>query len=166
MATNPLPRVNTSVRLAERFTGWVTRWVGSSWAFVLSCLILIVWAITGPLYHYSDTWQLVINTGTSVVTFLMVFIIQRSQNKDTLAIHLKLNEILAALKGASNRLIDVEQLSEDEVRALHQRYQRLATLISDESDPIGRHSIEEVTEQRRIILPGEENHDAQNEVTS
>src|SRR5262249_36106392 len=95
----------------ERFTGWVTRWVGSVWAFTLAFLILVVWAATGPMYHYSDPWQLVINTGTSVVTFLMVFLIQRSQNKDPLAMQLKLNEILAALKGASNRLIDVEDLS-------------------------------------------------------
>src|SRR5438128_1989238 len=102
MSSNPTsPHFNSKVGLAERFTQWVTRWVGSVWAFVFACTILIVWGITGPLYHYSDTWQLVINTGTSVVTFLMVFLIQRSQNKDTLAMQLKLNEILAALKGAS-----------------------------------------------------------------
>jgi low affinity Fe/Cu permease len=149
-------RPNPSISLPERFTQWVTRWVGSVWAFTLACLILIVWGITGPIYHYSDTWQLVINTGTSVVTFLMVFLIQRSQNKDTLAMQLKLNEILAALKGASNRMIDVEDLSEDQVRELHARFQRLTAIITDEHDPARRHSIEEVGEQRRIILPGEE----------
>jgi low affinity Fe/Cu permease len=151
-----LPRSSNPIGWAERFTQWVTRWVGSVWAFVLACLILVVWVVTGPIYHWSDTWQLVINTGTSVVTFLMVFIIQRSQNKDTLAMQLKLNEILAALKGASNRMIDVEQLSEDEVRALHTRYQRLAALVIDENDPTRRHSIEEVAEQRRITLPNKE----------
>jgi low affinity Fe/Cu permease len=127
MATTPLPDTNKNIGLAERFTQWVTRWVGSVWAFVLACLILLIWAATGPMYRFSDTWQLVINTGTSVVTFLMVFIIQRSQNKDTMAMQIKLNEVLAALKGASNRMIDVEDLSEDEVRRLHERYQRLAT---------------------------------------
>ncbi len=157
MSTNPpSSRPNPYISWPERFTGWVTRWVGSVWAFTLACLILIVWALTGPLYHYSDTWQLVINTGTSVVTFLMVFLIQRSQNKDTLAMQLKLNEILASLKGASNRLIDVENLSEDEVRSLHERYQRLASRLR-ENDLNGRHSVEEVREVKRIIVPGDEN---------
>ena len=156
MATNPLPDTNKNIGWAERFTQWVTRWVGSVWAFLLAGLVLVVWAVSGPMYHFSDTWQLVINTGTSVVTFLMVFLIQRSQNKDTLAMQLKLNEILAALKGASNRMIDVEDLSEDEVRNLHERYQRLANLITDECDPTKRHSIEEVAEHPRIIVPGHE----------
>ena len=87
-------------------------------AFGLACGTIIVWAATGPLFHYSDTWQLVINTGTTMVTFLMVFLIQRSQNKDSLAMQLKLNELVAAVKGASNRLIDVEDLTEEELRVL------------------------------------------------
>ncbi len=160
MVTNQ-QRPNPRIGLPERFTQWVTRWVGSVWAFVLACAILVVWLLTGPIYHYSDTWQLVINTGTSVVTFLMVFLIQRSQNKDTLAMQLKLNEILAALKGASNRMIDIEGLSEDEVRKLHERYQRLAAILTDEHDSTGRHSIEEVAEHPRIILPGQEKAVAQ-----
>jgi low affinity Fe/Cu permease len=95
--------------LAEQFSGVITRWTGSTIAFVLACLVIVVWGATGPLFGYSDTWQLVINTGTTVVTFLMVFLIERSQNKDSLAIQLKLNELVAAMAGASNRLIDCEE---------------------------------------------------------
>ena len=99
----------------ERLSHGVTVWTGSSWAFAIALAIILVWLITGPVFHFSDTWQLVINTGTTIVTFLMVFLIQRTQNKDSLAIQLKLNEIVAAIPGASNRLIDVEDLSEDEL---------------------------------------------------
>src|SRR5688572_18181950 len=90
----------------ERFATRVTRWAGSTVAFALAAGIVLVWLISGPMFAYSDTWQLVINTGTTIVTFLMVFLIQRSQNKDALAVHVKLNELVAALNGASNRLID------------------------------------------------------------
>ncbi len=105
---------NPTMGLAERFARLVTNWAGSSSAFGIAVLIILVWAVTGPIYDFSNTWQLVINTGTTIVTFLMVFLIQRSQNKDSHAVHLKLNELLAAKKGASNRLISVEDLSEQE----------------------------------------------------
>src|SRR5438128_10856193 len=104
----------------------VTRWAGSSWGFGSALLAVLIWAATGPMFHWSDTWQLVINTSTTIVTFLMVFLIQRSQNKDSLAIQLKLNELVAALEGASNRLISVEDLSEHELHVLHIHFQRLA----------------------------------------
>src|SRR5438128_1330491 len=106
----------------ERFAHFATVWTGTSWAFAFALGIILAWLASGPIFNYSDTWQLVINTGTTVVTFLMVFLIQRSQNKDFVAIQLKLNEIVAALEGASNRLINVEDLSEEEVRTLHQHY--------------------------------------------
>src|SRR5687768_849628 len=105
--------------LFERLAYWATRWTGSSWAFALAAGVILAWAVTGPLFGFSDTWQLVINTGTTIVTFLMVFLIQRSQNKDAHAIQLKLNELVAAVHGASNPLINVEDLSEKEVEALH-----------------------------------------------
>jgi low affinity Fe/Cu permease len=127
----------------ERYTQTVTHWVGSVYAFALAVLVVLVWAATGPLFNFNDTWQLVINTGTTIVTFLMVFIIQRSQNKDTLALHIKLNEVVAALKGASNRLIDVEDLSEDEIRKLHDRYQHLAQTLQAGARIKGAHSVEE-----------------------
>src|SRR5262245_16206951 len=106
----------------ERFARGATEWTGSSWAFGLAVLIVVVWAVTGPIFGFSDTWQLVINTGTTVVTFLMVFLIQRSQNKDALAVHLKLNELVASLQGASNRLINIEDMSEKEIETLHRHY--------------------------------------------
>ena len=114
-----MPRKRSIVStMLERFSYQATRATGTSLAFMLAVTVIVVWAITGPLFHFSDTWQLVINTGTTIVTFLMVFLIQRAQNKDALAIHLKLNEIVAAMEGASNRLIDVEDLSEPEIDAL------------------------------------------------
>ena len=119
----------------ERFSSAVTRWTGSTQAFILATAIVLVWGLTGPLFGFSDTWQLVINTGTTIVTFLMVFLIQRSQNKDSLATQLKLNELVAAIKGASNRLIDVEDLSEDELRVLHRHY---ATARDDGEEGIRR----------------------------
>src|SRR4029077_2149802 len=106
----------------------VTRFTGSTPAFTIAVGIILVWAVTGPIFHYSDTWQLVINTGTTIVTFLMVFLIQRSQNNDSRAVHLKLNEIVAALAGASSRLINVEDMSEEEIALLHKHYRKLAEL--------------------------------------
>jgi low affinity Fe/Cu permease len=127
----------------ERLSSRVTGWTGSSSAFAAALLVILVWAVTGPLFHFSDTWQLVINTGTTIVTFLMVFLIQRSQNKDAVALHLKLNEIVAALQGASNRLINVEDLSESEVRLLHRHYGRLAQLSREDGSLTESHSIEQ-----------------------
>lgn len=121
-----------------------TRWAGSSWAFSLAVLVLVVWLCTGPIFHFSDTWQLVINTGTTIVTFLMVFLIQRAQNKDALAIQLKLNEIVAALEGASNRLIDVEDLTETELHTLHEHYQMLAAMAKRDRGLLRSHSVEEI----------------------
>src|SRR5436190_19603772 len=98
---------------------------GSSWAFGLALAVVLVWLISGPFFGFSDTWQLVITTGTTIMTFLMVFLIQRAQNKDSLAIQLKLNDIVAAIEGASNHLINVEDLGEEDVGVLHQHYQKL-----------------------------------------
>jgi low affinity Fe/Cu permease len=121
----------------------VTAWTGSSAAFAAAVAVIVVWALLGPVFGFSDTWQLVINTGTTIVTFLMVFLIQRSQNKDAQALHLKLNEIVAVLQGASNRLINVEDLTEQEVQTLHRHYQKLAELARRERTLTESHSIEE-----------------------
>jgi low affinity Fe/Cu permease len=136
-------------RLLESASTAVTRQVGSSWAFSLAVLVVVVWLVTGPLFHFSDTWQLVINTGTTIVTFLMVFLIQRAQNKESLALHLKLNELVAAMRGASNRLIDVESLSEEELDALHTHYQALADLAKHERDLLKSHSVDEAQARHR-----------------
>ncbi len=129
--------------LLERFSHEATRATGTSYAFVIAVSAIVIWAITGPLFGFSNTWQLVINTGTTIVTFLMVFLIQRAQNKDAIAIHLKLNEIVAALEGASNRLIDVEDLSEAEIAALQRYYLKLIQLAKEDDNLTTTHSIEE-----------------------
>ena len=130
-------------RALEQLSYQATKATGTSLAFMLAVAAVVVWLATGPIFHYSDTWQLVINTGTTIITFLMVFLIQRAQNKDALAIHLKLNEIVAALEGASNRLIDVEDLSEAEIQALRKYYRRLIELARTDDVLTMTHSIEE-----------------------
>ena len=138
--------------MLERFSLKATKATGTSGAFVIALSVLIVWAISGPLFHFSDTWQLVINTGTTIVTFLMVFLIQRTQNKDALAIHLKLNEIVAALEGASNRLIDVEDLTEGEIDILHKHYQQLVLMAKTDAKLTETHSIEEAEVRHKTKL--------------
>jgi low affinity Fe/Cu permease len=133
----------------ERASHHATQLTGSSWAFALAALVIVVWLVSGPLFHFSDTWQLVINTGTTVVTFLMVFLIQRSQNKESLAVQLKLNEIVAAIQGASNRLIDIEALTEDELIALHAHYRSLVEMATRDVDLLKSHSVEEARQRHR-----------------
>jgi low affinity Fe/Cu permease len=111
--------------------------------FMLALAVVVLWGVSGPLFGFSDTWQLVINTSTTIVTFLMVFLIQRTQNKDSLAIQLKLNELVAALEGASNRLVSVEDLSESELAALRAFYERLAARAKESADLTRSHSIDE-----------------------
>jgi low affinity Fe/Cu permease len=109
----------------RRFAHKTSTGVGSPWAFTVACATIVVWAVTGPVFHFSDTWQLVINTGTTIVTFLMVFLIQNTQNRDALAIHLKLDELIRALKGARNQLVDIEELSDEELDKLRREFRRL-----------------------------------------
>jgi low affinity Fe/Cu permease len=132
-----------SAGLLERFASLATRWSGGSLAFGLALGVIAVWAVSGPFFGFSDTWQLVINTGTTIVTFLMVFLIQRSQNKDSEAIQLKLNEIVAALEGASNRLVNAESLSEEKLKLLHEHYREIARLSREDPDLTRSHSVEE-----------------------
>jgi low affinity Fe/Cu permease len=108
-----------------RFAAWASGWLGSRWAFAAAGLVVVVWATTGPLFHYSDTWQLVINTGTTIVTFLMVFLIQNTQNRDARAINLKLNELIRAIDKAGDQMIDIENLSDLELDELHAKYERI-----------------------------------------
>jgi len=133
----------------ETASGAVTRATGSSTAFLIALLVIVGWAVTGPIFHFSDTWQLVINTGTTIITFLMVFIIQQAQNKDSLAIQLKLNELIACEERASNRLIDVEDLTQDELEILKKFYIRLSELAEKENDLFSSHSVDEATGQHR-----------------
>ncbi|RYY39180.1 MAG: low affinity iron permease family protein [Chitinophagaceae bacterium] len=130
----------------ESFAEGTTRATGTPIAFGVAFLIIIVWAVTGPIFHYSDTWQLVINTGTTIVTFLMVFLIQQSQNKDSLALQLKLNELIACEERASNRLIDVEDLSQEELDVLKKFYVKLAVLAKEGDDLHTSHSVDDASE--------------------
>jgi low affinity Fe/Cu permease len=131
----------------ENFAHVITEWSGTSHAFALAFATIVVWGLLGPVFDYSDSWQLVINTGTTIVTFLMVFLIQRAQNKESRAMELKLNELLAAVFGASNRLIDVESLSEREIEMLHRHYQTLVQMAVKHGDLMSSHSIEEAYER-------------------
>lgn len=141
--------MNTKQRkmgLFERFANGATKFTGSSPAFIGAATIVFLWAVTGPLFNYSETWQLFINTGTTIITFLMVFLIQKAQNKDGKAIQLKLNELIAAHEHTSNRMVDIEDLTEDELDQLHKFYVKLAMLAKKENDIHCSHSIDAAKE--------------------
>ena len=146
----------------ETFAGNVTKATGSTPAFLGAFAVVIIWAASGPLFNYSETWQLVINTGTTIITFLMVFLIQKAQNKDSLAIQLKLNELVASHEFASNRLIDVEDLTEAEMKVLHQFYVKLSALSKKEDSLIHSHSIDEATVLHEIKHKKKKKHRVEN----
>ena len=135
--------------LFEEFANWATVATGSSAAFITAIAIIITWGITGPLAKYSDTWQLIINTGTTIITFLMVFLIQKSQNKDSKAIHLKLNELIASHQGTSNRMVNIEDLTEAELDRLYKFYRELSNLAQKEDDMTCTHSIDAAEENQK-----------------
>jgi low affinity Fe/Cu permease len=112
--------------------------LGSAWAFIIAILVIVVWAVTGPMFNFSDTWQLIINTGTTIVTFLMVFLIQNTQNRDAKAVHLKLDELIRALHGARNHLVDLEKLSDDEMKKLEDEFERIHTKAKKEENVLTR----------------------------
>ncbi len=138
--------------LFDRFSGVVTRATGTSAAFIIACAVIVIWGVTGPIFKFSDTWQLVINTGTTIVTFLMVFVIQQSQNKDTLAVHLKLNELIACSEAANNRLVDIEDLSPEELKVLKAFYVKLARLAESDDDVHQSHSLDEADDLHKEKL--------------
>ena len=139
--------VKTKSNYFENFAVKVTKATGSSTAFIIALSIVLGWGISGPIFHYSDNWQLVINTGTTIVTFLMVFLIQKSQNKDSLAIQLKLNELVAAHEFASNRLVDVENMTEEELKVIQKYYSRLSASTKKEENLQQSRSIDEKQEK-------------------
>lgn len=126
----------------EKFSNWATKFTGSSYAFIGATTIVIAWAVSGPLFDYSETWQLVINTGTTIITFLMVFLIQKAQNKDSKAIQIKLNELIASHEKASNRIVDIEDLTEKELDQLHLYYEKLSSFAKEDIDIHTSHSID------------------------
>ena len=136
----------TLKRKFNQFSKLFTKAAGSPFATIAAMAVILLWLLSGPFFGFSDTWQLVINTGTTIITFLMVFIIQQSQNKDTLALQLKLNELIATNKDASNRLIDVEDLTEPELQLLKKFYIKLSEMAAKDNDLHSTHSIDEATE--------------------
>lgn len=146
--TSPMGKVFNKISNA------VTKAAGRPVTSIIAIAIIITWALLGPVFDYSDTWQLFINTGTTIITFLMVFIIQQSQNKDTVAIHLKLNELISSQKNASNRLIDIEDLTEEELEVLKKFYVKLSRLALKQNDLHSSHSIdeaEEISKKKKIV---------------
>lgn len=137
----------------ETFANKITHATGSSAAFITAFSIILVWIFTGPLFKFSDTWQLVINTGTTIITFLMVFLIQKSQNKDSKSIQLKLNELIASSEKASNRMVDIEDLTEKELDHLHKLYEHLADKAKKEKNIRESHSIQSIEKDNDILHP-------------
>ncbi len=127
----------------EKFAAGACKAAGSTYAFGTAFSVVIIWALCGPMFDFSETWQLVINTGTTIITFLMVFLIQKAQNKDSLAIQLKLNELVASNEFSSNRLVDIESMTEDEMEVVKKYYHRLSTLTKNDETLQTSHSIEE-----------------------
>jgi low affinity Fe/Cu permease len=147
---------NEKPHLFEHMASAVTKATGSTTAIVIAFVVVIVWAASGKFFHYSENWQLVINTGTTIVTFLMVFLIQKSQNKDSLAIQLKLNELVAAHEFASNRLVNVENISEDEMKVIQKYYSQLSSITKKEGSLQQSHSIDEAEERSELKKDMEE----------
>ena len=153
-ASDPL-----TMRLAARFSKFAqgtALWTGHPFAFLLAVVVVLAWVVTGPLFHYSDTWQLVINTGTTIVTFLMVFLIQNTQNRDTLAIQVKLSELVLAAKGAENRFASIEDLTDKELAELHEECKTRAEMTGQHLDqrrggdaPKSRTTAQQAKSQRR-----------------
>lgn len=130
----------------EKVSNTITLYSGSSPVFITAVGLILLWGITGPIFHYSNTWLLIVNTGTSIITFLMVFLIQKSQNKESIAVQLKLNELIAASKGASNRLLNIQDLSESELNTLYEHYKTLVELTQKAKSNTQSRSVEDAIE--------------------
>jgi low affinity Fe/Cu permease len=131
---NGAPKQSKSREGFRKFAHNTSQIVGSPGMFIIACLVIIAWALTGPIFQFSDTWQLVINTGTTIVTFLMVFLIQNTQNRDTRAIHLKLDELIRAMKGARNKLVNLEEMSDEELDKLQAEFERVCGVRRGKKD--------------------------------
>ena len=143
-----MPEEEVKKSFFEEFSNKATTFTGSSWAFIIALAIIIIWAVTGPMFGFSETWQLIINTGTTIVTFLMVFLIQKSQNKDSKAIQIKLNELIAAHEKASNRMVAIESLTERELDQIHEFYDKLSQEAEKAEDIHESHSIDAAEENQ------------------
>lgn len=144
----------------NNFSAWITKVTGSPRAFFIALVIVIAWGLTGPFFNFSETWQLVINTGTTIITFLMMFVIQQSQNKDTMALHLKLNELLSSNELTSNRLVASEDLTEEELEVIKKYYKKLSTITQRKESLFSSHSIDEATQdaEKKINIQSQKNN--------
>lgn len=149
-------KANNKLSLSDRFASSATKAAGSTAAIIIAFLLVLAWALSGPVFHYSENWQLVINTGTTIITFLMVFLIQKSQNKDSLAIQLKLNELVAAHEFASNRLVNVENIPEEDLKIIQKYYTGLSNLTKKEESLQQSHSIDEAKASSELKKDREE----------
>ncbi len=140
----------------ERFSNAITTYSSSSPVFITAVGLILLWVVTGPIFHFSNTWLLVVNTGTSIITFLMVFLIQKAQNKESIAVQLKLNELIAANNQASNRLLNIQDLSEDQLNTLYEHYRTLVELTQKARSNTKSHSVEDAIEITEIIKKEEE----------
>lgn len=150
----------------EKFAAAACKATGSTYAFSFAFSIVLIWAISGPFFDFSETWQLVINTGTTIITFLMVFLIQKAQNKDSLAIQLKLNELVASNEFSSNRLVDIESMTEEEMETIKKYYRHLSVLSKKDETLQTSHSIDEAKEQHEIKSKKQESEDQKRKSTS
>jgi low affinity Fe/Cu permease len=137
----------------RKFAGVVSKATGSAWAFIAAVTLVVVWAVTGPIFHFSEVWQLVINTGTTIITFLMVFLIQNTQNRDSAALHLKLDELLRAVQGARNSMVDLEEMSDDDLKRLKDDFTRVHEQAGDVAERAD--DIVEDREQARTVGSGQ-----------
>jgi len=138
--------VNENISGFEKISNTITTYSGSSPVFIAAVMLILIWGITGPVFHFSNTWLLIVNTGTSIITFLMVFLIQKSQNKESIAVQLKLNELIAASHHASNRLLNIQDLSEEELKTLYEHYRTLVELTQKAESNTQSHSVEDAIE--------------------
>lgn len=148
-------KVSDKISGFERISNTITTYSGSSIVFIIAVSLILLWGITGPIFHYSNTWLLIVNTGTSIITFLMVFLIQKSQNKESIAVQLKLNELIAASTNASNRLLNIQDLSEEELNNLYEHYKKLVELTQKAKSNTTSHSIEDAIEVAEEVLKEE-----------
>ena len=147
---------NENISGFEKVSNTITTYSGSSAVFLAAIALIVFWGISGPIFHFSNTWLLIVNTGTSIITFLMVFLIQKSQNKESIAVQLKLNELIAANNSASNRLLNIQDLSEDQLNTLYEHYRTLVELTQKAKSNTQSHSVEEAIESTDEAMKEEE----------
>lgn len=145
-----MKKTNSIIKKFDAFATAASKAMGSTTAFATAFLVVVIWAITGPFFDYSETWQLIINTGTTIVTFLMVFLIQKAQNKDSLALQIKLNELIASSKSSSNSIVDIEDITEEEMETIQKFYRHLSDLSKKENNLQTSHSINEANKKHKI----------------